>query len=111
MAESETEDSIGFVDGAVGFDAEMVFGHSPPAKQAGFTEIAQRIAEIAASGDPRLAWIITDLMRFTSAPWLSSALSDAASALLGKEFANQHNWGIITDHMMAWEIPAPPNYL
>jgi hypothetical protein len=69
------------------------------------------LAEIAASGDPRLVWIITDLMRFTSAPWLSSALSDAASALLGKEFVNQHNWGIITDHMMAWEIPAPPDYL
>ena len=69
------------------------------------------LSEIAASGDPRLVWIITDLMRFSSAPWLSSALSDAASTLLGKEFVNQHNWGIITDHMMAWEIPAPPNYL
>ena len=69
------------------------------------------LSEIAASGDPRLVWIITDLMRFTSAPWLSSALSDAASTLLGKEFVNQHNWGIITDHMMAWEIPAPPDYL
>ena len=69
------------------------------------------LAEIAASGDPRLVWIITDLMRFTSAPWLSTALSDAASTLLGKTFENQHNWGIITDHMMAWDIPAPPNYL
>ncbi|MEM8870378.1 MAG: DUF3179 domain-containing (seleno)protein [Pseudomonadota bacterium] len=67
--------------------------------------------EIAKSGDPRLAWIISDMMRFVPARQLHVTLSNTASELLGKEFEIGNNWGIITDHLLAWDIPAPPNYL
>lgn len=69
------------------------------------------LAEIAASGDPRLVWLISDLMRFVPDPALNAELSNAASVLLGKNFDARNNWGDITDHLIAWDVPAPPDYL
>ncbi|WP_425093103.1 DUF3179 domain-containing (seleno)protein [Tropicimonas sp. S265A] len=69
------------------------------------------LGEIAASGDPRLAWIISDLMRFGSGSQLAAKLTGAASDLLGKEIGPRNHWGVTTDHLIAWRIPAPPDYL
>ena len=66
---------------------------------------------IAGSKDPRLVWVISDLLRFTSEGELDATLSDTASKLLGKEFPKGNSWGVITDHLIAWNIPAPPDYL
>ncbi|MEX0283776.1 MAG: DUF3179 domain-containing (seleno)protein [Paracoccaceae bacterium] len=71
----------------------------------------QALAEIAKSGDPRLAWLISDMMRFVSSRRLSRTLSDVAGDLLGKRFPGANNWGPVTDHLIAWDIPEPPNYL
>ncbi len=49
--------------------------------------------EIAGSKDPRLAWIISDLMRFVPGRQLNAALADAASKVLGKELKNENHWG------------------
>lgn len=69
------------------------------------------LAEVAKSKDPRLAWIISDLMRFASSQRLNESLTNAASELLGKEFRFENSWGVVTDHLLAWDIPAPPDYL
>ena len=69
------------------------------------------LEEVAASGDPRLVWIISDLMRFITSRELQDRLSAAAGALLEREFASPNNWGPVTDHLLAWDIPAPPEYL
>ncbi|WP_095595880.1 DUF3179 domain-containing (seleno)protein [Actibacterium pelagium] len=69
------------------------------------------LAEVAESGDPRLAWIISDLMRFATHPQLNAELGGAASALLGITDKGTMHWGIVTDHLIAWDIPAPPDYL
>ena len=69
------------------------------------------LVEISASKDPRLAWIISDLMRFASGPELNAILATAASDLLGKDLRTQNAWGDVTDHLIAWDIPAPPGYL
>lgn len=69
------------------------------------------LAEIVNSKDPRFVWLITDMMRFVSSQNLQDTFSKAAGALLGKDFDRANNWGIITDHLMAWDIPAPPDYL
>ncbi len=66
---------------------------------------------IADSNDPRVVWIIADLMRFTSGQQLNASLTDAASKLLGKRIEYRDAWGGVTDHLIAWDIPAPPNYL
>ncbi len=69
------------------------------------------LKEIVASKDPRIAWIIADLMRFISQPWLHEELGDAAAVLLGIGDKPDNDWGAVTDHLMAWDIPAPPDYL
>lgn len=69
------------------------------------------LEEISQSGDPRLAWIVSDLMRFVSGRELNAALAITASRLLGKDLQDAYHWGAITDFLIAWDIPAPPDYL
>jgi len=66
---------------------------------------------IANSGDPRVVWLISDLLRITSGFGLSTDLTNAASKLLGVEFNHSRSWGDVTDQLIAWDVPAPPNYL
>jgi len=69
------------------------------------------LSEISQSKDPRIVWIISDLLRFVTGAELNVTLAQTASKLLGKELTVQNSWGIVTDHLIAWDIPAPPNYL
>ena len=66
---------------------------------------------IKSSKDPRIAWIISDLMRFVAGSALNDILANAASELLGKQLSGANSWGELTDHLIAWKIPEPPNYL
>lgn len=67
--------------------------------------------EISESKDPRLAWIISDWLRFISDQSLHAELAATATKLLGIETQEVNHWGVVTDHLMAWDIPAPPDYL
>ena len=69
------------------------------------------LAEVAASNDPRIAWLISDIMRFASSPSLNVVLAEAAADLLEIEPPAQNHWKVITNHLIAWDIPAPPDYL
>ena len=69
------------------------------------------LGEIAESKDPRIVWLIADMLRFTSGQSFDSELVSAASKLLGKDMPHRDQWGVITDHLIAWDIPAPPDYL
>jgi len=69
------------------------------------------LEEVSKSKDPRIVWIISDFMRFISERSLHAELADTASKLLGKELRDENHWGIVTDHLIAWDIPAPPDYL
>ncbi len=71
----------------------------------------EALANIGKSGDPRVAWIIADMMRFASHPGLNRDLAVAAGALLDITFDDGNTWGKTTDHLIAWDIPAPPGYL
>lgn len=74
---------------------------------------AQKIAlgEIVDAGDPRVAWLVADLMRFAPSRWLNAELADAAAQLLGIPAPDNNHWGVITDQLIAWDIPEPPDYL
>ena len=49
------------------------------------------LGEIVASKDPRIVWLIADLMRFAPSRQLNAELADAASELLGiKSPTNDH---------------------
>jgi hypothetical protein len=69
------------------------------------------LADIVASDDPRLAWLLSDMMRFVSNGRLNDTLSSAAADLLGIDPPVQNHWDTITNHLIAWDIPAPPDYL
>lgn len=73
----------------------------------------QRVAlnDMVEAKDPRLAWIVSDALRFTTNQWLHAELADAAAAMLGKDLGVEKHWGGVTDHLIAWDIPAPPGYL
>ncbi len=69
------------------------------------------LGEVSQSNDPRLVWIVADLMRFISQRQLNEELADTGYTLLGIQQQGENHWGVITDHLIAWDIPAPPDYL
>ena len=66
---------------------------------------------IAKSGDPRLAWLLADVMRFADLDGLFDLFARAAADLLQVTFKDGRFWTHTTDHLIAWDIPAPPDYL
>lgn len=81
---------------------------------------------LSESGDPRLAWIVSDLLRVTQDSRVLSQLppeavgtrltvtdlSEAALALTGREFGVDLSiWNELTSTLIAWDLPAPPGYL
>jgi hypothetical protein len=74
-------------------------------------EQSDALSKVAASKDPRIAWVIADLMRFASGQQLNTALANSAAKLLEIETPTENHWGVVTDHLIAWDIPAPPGYL
>ncbi|MEM9783218.1 MAG: DUF3179 domain-containing (seleno)protein, partial [Pseudomonadota bacterium] len=66
---------------------------------------------IVQSDDPRLVWVISDMMRFTWRQQFDDALADAAASLLEIELRTPQRWGEITDYLIAWDIPSYPGYL
>ena len=71
----------------------------------------EALAVIAESGDPRLAWIISDLSRIVPDRGLATLLTQAATQLLAIDIDSGEHWRVMTDHLIAWDIPAPPAYL
>ncbi|MEM8977624.1 MAG: DUF3179 domain-containing (seleno)protein, partial [Pseudomonadota bacterium] len=69
------------------------------------------IGKIAKSKDPRIVWLIADLLRFVPGGELNSTLAYYGAQLLGIVAPTNNHWGIITNHLIAWDIPAPPDYL
>ncbi|MFT7476026.1 MAG: hypothetical protein ACI81L_002972 [Verrucomicrobiales bacterium] len=62
-------------------------------------------------GDPRVAWILMDMFRFSRDGEQVDRLLDGASRLLGKRFILRSAGGDVINHLIAWDIPAPPGYL
>ena len=69
------------------------------------------LSELGQSNDPRVAWIISDMMRFTWRREFDDALANAAASVLQIELKTPQRWGEITDHLIAWDIPSYPGYL
>ena len=71
----------------------------------------EAIRAIGSSEDPRTAWWLTDLLRVVRDPDLAATISGSLSELLGVGFDPFDAWGDSVDHLIAWDIPAPPDYL
>lgn len=71
----------------------------------------EALEQVVEAGDPRAAWVITDMMRFTLNAFFHRDLAEAAASLLDIELETNTFWGELTDHLIAWDIPAIPGYL
>ncbi len=71
--------------------------------------------ELVEAGDARHAWLVSDLLRFTSDPADLDPLVAAFEALTGVDPTGHPShagspWVNITNHLMVWDLPAPPDY-
>lgn len=89
---------------------DMAFGDNLRTATFGTVQI-DALQRIADSKDVRVAWIVSDLMRFTSNSQLAALLAATASDLMGVELHPMNAWGETTDRLIAWDVPAPPGYL
>ncbi|MGH1491105.1 MAG: DUF3179 domain-containing (seleno)protein [Acidimicrobiales bacterium] len=69
-----------------------------------FTQINQ----LGDTGDPRVAWVFADLLRFVNVGESHEAMVGAAQRLLpGSELNLLNPWGSTVDQMIAWDVPVP----
>jgi hypothetical protein len=71
------------------------------------------IRALGDTGDPRVAWLIGDLMRFFQGADRWRAMVDAFNQLTGTDLSPQfadRPWRKMNDYMIAWDLEAPPGY-
>ncbi len=71
------------------------------------------VAAIGTTGDLRLGWLLSDLLRFFQGRQLGTAAYGAFIDLSGVEIPNANqfrHWRVVTDYLIAWDVPAPPGY-
>lgn len=71
----------------------------------------EALEEIVATKDPRVAWLLTDMMRFGWRAEFRDALTDAAAEMLDIDLDTLRQRREIIDHLIAWDMPAYPGYL
>ncbi|MBA3245178.1 MAG: hypothetical protein H0T61_08395, partial [Actinobacteria bacterium] len=70
---------------------------------------------VAGSHDARLGWLVSDLLRFYQGGDEELRLVDAFERLTGVDVRrdplfSESAWRTVTDHLISWELPAPPGY-
>jgi hypothetical protein len=95
----------GPLDEALAADLDAVF-------QSLLTGVDENVIfRIGQSGDPRVAWLLSDLLRFFQSGEIAFASEAAFEDLTGAEVTDDFAWGQVTDWLIAWDIPAPPGYV
>ncbi len=70
------------------------------------------VAALGAVGDPRIAWLLSDLLRFVQGGPVGDAATEAFTELTGAEILMEgrvSQWRAVTDLLIAWDIAAPPD--
>lgn len=71
----------------------------------------EALARIGASGDARIAWLLADLLRFIQQGPVAEAAVAAFEEVTGTELPGGFPWRLVTDRLIAWDLPAPPGYV
>jgi len=76
---------------------------------------AEALSVIGDSHDARLGWLVSDLLRFYSGSPEEGQLVAAFEQLTGIDVRkdplfSKGAWRAVTDHLIAWDLPAPPGY-
>ena len=86
-------------------DLDDVFGSLTGLVDVGALE---RVGE---SGDARVAWLLSDLLRFIQRGPVAETAVAAFEQLTSTDIREGFAWGIVTDWLIAWDLPAPPGYV
>ena len=70
----------------------------------------QALDVLGESADVRVAWLFSDLLRFVVGEDTRPRVLSNALAVTGLNLQPQDDWQLFTDHLIAWDIPAPPGY-
>ncbi len=70
----------------------------------------EAIASIGSSGDPRLAWLLSDLFRFVGPGTARDSLAEAFGELTGVVVSDSNPWGESTNLLIGWDLAEPPGY-
>lgn len=68
------------------------------------------LQDVANSGDPRLGWALADMQRFIQQGESAMLLQATVGDLLNFEPDPARPWPSTVDHLIAWDIPVPPEY-
>lgn len=71
---------------------------------------AELVSALGKTGDPRISWILSDLMRFTGSE-VNEAAEFAVAELTQTSFGANGGWQGVTDRLIAWDLPAFPGYV
>jgi len=75
-------------------------------------DVLRQLEVIGASGDARHGWFLADMLRFMSyGTSLNEPVTTAFADLTGVDVSGPDAWGLSTNHLLTWDIPAPPEYL
>ena len=95
-------------DVAAAIDTVLIFAVSQAFWRLDETEAFETLAR---SEDPRVGWILADIMRFAWRPEFAAALADTGVAILGIDVARVDTRSEMINHLLAWDVPAYPGYL
>ncbi len=103
------------VDGPLDPEVDSALDRLLPAALVGVLHrgVLQTIAD---SRDPRLAWLVSGLLRFYQGAGLEEdALVSGFELLTGVDprddpLFDSGSWRTVTDYLIAWDLPAPPKY-
>ena len=76
----------------------------------------EAIRTIGTSEDARLAWLLSDLLRFIASGAIAGDLVSSFEELTGTTLSDQErapgrSWLEVTNRLIAWDVPEPPDYL
>jgi len=71
------------------------------------------VIDIGDTGDARLAWLLSDVLRFFQGGVVGEAAVEAFDRLTGASVSSsgvRSQWRKLTDLLIAWDLEAPPGY-
>jgi len=102
------------VDEPLGRRVDEALSRFLPAAAVGILD-PEALNVIADSRDARLGWLVSDLLRFYQGGVEENQLVSAFQQLTGIDvrqdpLISEGAWRAVTDHLIAWDLPAPPSY-
>ncbi len=93
----------GPIDARLAADLDLVFAEQGVNLDA--------LARVGASEDARVAWLLSDLLRFIQLGETADAAVLAFERLTGSDVPPGFAWPVVTNWLIAWDLPAPPGYV